>query len=131
MEKYLRKDNEPPLVTSSWGWKFHHLGIPVTKPILDEQHIPELKIFVAGFESSPFGIQWMRFEEGAPYDDLIKTCPHLAFEVENIEEALKMSDFELLSEINSPSTGVRVVMIKHDGAPIELIEFENKYDDRI
>lgn len=126
MEKYFRKDNEPPLVTSLWEWKFHHLGIPVTKPIPDEQHIPALKIYVSGFESSPFGIQWMRFEADAPYDELVKTTPHLAFEVENIEEALKVSDFELLSEINSPSEGIRVIMIKHEGAPIELIEFEKQ-----
>ncbi len=126
MDNTKRKDYDPPLVTTLWGWKFHHLGIPVTKPLKGEQHIPELKMFVSGFESSPFGIQWMRFESEAPYDELIKTYPHLAFEVENIEEALKVSDFELLSEINSPSEGVRVVMIKHEGAPIELIEFEKQ-----
>jgi hypothetical protein len=31
---------------------------------------------------------------------------------------------ELLSEVSSPSPGVRVAMIVHGGAPIELIEFQ-------
>jgi hypothetical protein len=32
----------------------------------------------------------------------------------------------LLGEPNSPSTGVRVAMILHQGVPIELMEFESK-----
>ena len=31
----------------------------------------------------------------------------------------------VITEPNPPSTGVRVAMIEHHGAPIELIEFEN------
>jgi hypothetical protein len=119
-----RKDNELPLAVSKWGWRYHHLGIPIKEPIQGEYHIPHLKIYVAGFETSPFGVQWMRFEDDCPMDELIKNVPHLAFEVDNIEEALTQAEFELLSEINSPSEGVRVVMIRHNGAPIEIIEFK-------
>jgi hypothetical protein len=122
--EFFRKDDESPMAIEKWGWKYHHLGIPVKKSFPGEYYIPDLKIYVAGFESSPFGIQWMRFEEECPIDDLIKNLPHIAFEVENIEEALACDDFEILSEINSPSDGVRVIMIKHNGAPIELIEFK-------
>jgi hypothetical protein len=121
---YKREDKEAPLAISKWGWKYHHLGVPVNDPVPGEYYIPHLKIYVSGFESSPFGVQWMRFEDDCPIDNLTKSIPHVAFEVENIEEALACSKFELLSEINSPSEGTRVVMIKHEGAPIELIEFK-------
>jgi hypothetical protein len=58
--------------------------------------------------------------------ELIKTLPHIAFEVDNLDLALKQYDFNVLTKPNSPGQGIRVAMIEHNGAPVELIEFENK-----
>lgn len=119
-----RKDHEEPPVIARRGWKFHHLGIPTTIPRAGERAIPHLKMTVAGFDRSPYGIEWMRFEPGCEVSDLVRTVPHLAFEVENLERALK--GLTLLGGISSPSPGVRVAMIVDDGAPIELIEFASR-----
>jgi hypothetical protein len=64
----------------------------------------------------------MRFEPGSPISDLIKTVPHIAFEVDDLDKALE--GLEVLTPPNSPSDGVRVAMIIHNGAPIELIQFQ-------
>ena len=66
----------------------------------------------------------MRFEKDSPVSQLIQTVPHLAFEVNDLDFELKNRDFKILTPPNSPSTGLRVAMIEHDGAPIELMEFE-------
>ena len=58
----------------------------------------------------------MRFEPDAPYPEVIKTVPHVAFEVDSLETALEGK--EILVASNSPSTGVRVAMILDDGAPV-------------
>ncbi|NVO21641.1 MAG: hypothetical protein HXX13_18215 [Bacteroidetes bacterium] len=121
---YLRKDHELPLATSVWGWKFHHLGIPVNDPIPGEKHYPELGIFVKGFYDSPYGVEWMRFEPSCKVHDLVKQLPHLAFVVEDIFKAVEGK--ELLGEVNSPSKGLKVAMIVHNGTPIELMEFVNE-----
>ena len=118
-----RKDHEAPLAIREWGWRFHHLGIPTSDKKPDERHIGNFKLAVSGFETSPFGIEWMRYGEGCNIPGLIQRVPHLAFEVDNLEEALLKDSFVILTEPNSPSPGVRVAMIEHDGAPIELIEF--------
>ena len=55
----------------------------------NEKYIEGLKIYVSGFETNPYGIEWMRFEKESPISELIKTVPHIAFEVDNMEEALK------------------------------------------
>jgi hypothetical protein len=78
---------------------------------------------VSGFSESPFGIEWMRFEKNSPIDRLIQTIPHLAFEVADLDYELSVHDLKVLTEPNSPSDGVRVAMIEHNGAPVELIEF--------
>lgn len=122
--EYFREDSDSPQIIEKWGWKYHHIGIPTDKIMENEKYIPHLKFYVSGFEKSPFGIEWMRFEEDSPIHELIKRVPHIAFEVDNLDLELSKRNFEILTEANSPSDDVRVAMIKHNGAPIELIEFK-------
>ena len=60
----IRLDNELPESTEKWGWKYHHLGIPTKNVMPGEKYLPHLKFYVSGFSESPFGVEWMRFEEG-------------------------------------------------------------------
>jgi len=123
-----RHDNEPPLAISEWGWRYHHLGIPTDTPVKDEKYLPQFKFYVSGFDSSPFGIEWMRFDKDSPVSDLIKRVPHLAFEVDDLDLELSRRDFTILTPPNSPDEGTKVAMILHNGAPIELITFNKNQD---
>ena len=118
-----RQENELPESIAEWGWKYHHLGIPTTVIMPNEQYIPHLKFHVSGFPLSPFGIEWMRFDDDSPFDELIKTIPHLAFEVSDLDYELATRNLNVITESNFPSEGIKVAMIEHNGAPIELIEF--------
>ncbi|WP_372645062.1 hypothetical protein [Ancylomarina sp.] len=53
----------------------------------------------------------------------------MAFELEDLDHELEKHKFELLAKPYSPMDDVRVAMIKHNGAPIELIEFKKKNPD--
>lgn len=121
-----RQDSDPPIAIAEWGWRYHHLGMPTEIAHDDEHYLKPFKMYVSGFASSPYGIEWMRFEEGSPIPEIIRTVPHLAFEVDNLEEALQGK--EILTPPNSPSDGVVVAMIIHNGAPIELLQFGEKFD---
>lgn len=121
-----RKESEPPRVSNEFGWKYHHMGIPTPDKKSGERYIEHLKMYVSGFDFSPYGVEWMRFEEDSPVDALIQKVPHVAFEVSDIEKAIIGK--ELIGEPSFPSTGVKVAMIKHNGAPVELIEFYDGAD---
>jgi hypothetical protein len=123
MKNIRRKDHEPPMVIENLGWKYHHLGIPTKEVFPGERYLPALKFYVSGFNTSPYGIEWMRFEDDCPLPELIKTFPHVAFEVGDLEKELRENDFEIICEPGEPSEGVRAAMIRHNGAPVELIEF--------
>ena len=116
-----RKDNEPPLAVSNQGMHFHHIGIPTLEKKQNEKYLKKYKFYVSGFETSEYGIEWMRFESDSPISDIIKEIPHIAFEVDDLDAAIKGK--ELIGEITFPSKGVRVAMIKENGAPVEFIEF--------
>lgn len=79
-------------------------------------------MYVSGFESSPFGIEWMRFEEGSSVHGLVQSVPHVAFQVDDLEAALEGK--RLLGEVTSPCPGIRVAMIEENGAPVELMQFD-------
>lgn len=124
----LRRDHEPPPVVAQLGWRYHHMGLPTNVPRKGERYLAQFKMYVSGFQSSPFGIEWMRFEPGSPLPEQIKTMPHIAFEVDDLEAAL--AGHEVIYPPGSPSDGVRAAMIIHDGALVELISFRKRSDGR-
>jgi len=92
-----RSDHELPLSVTEWGWKYHHLGIPTRKKMPEEKYLSVFRLFVSGFDTSPFGIEWMRFEKDSPVNKLIRTVPHLAFEVSDIEIEIKKHRLNVIS----------------------------------
>ena len=122
-EMKLRSEHEPPLAIAEWGWRYHYMGIPTDTPRPGEVYVEEYGMHVSGFETSPFGVEWMRFEPGSTVSELIRAVPHIAFEVDDLEVALEGK--ELIGEPLSPMAGVRVAMILHNGMPVELLEFSD------
>jgi hypothetical protein len=82
--------------------KFNHIGIPTAGSFEGEIPLPQLKMTVSDHQANPFGIQWQRYWEDAPYPDLVKTVPHVAFEVD-----------------------VLVAFIEVSGAPVELMQIDH------
>jgi hypothetical protein len=119
-----RKDDKPPGVISKLGWRFHHIGIPTNVIHKDEEYLAKFRLFKSGFNNNPFGIEWMRFEPDCPLHEIIKTIPHVAFEVDDLDAALQGQ--EVIFPPGVPSEGVRSAMIVYRGAPIELISFEKR-----
>jgi hypothetical protein len=103
--------------------KYHHLGIPTNTPREGEVYLEKFKMYVSGYEASPYGIEWMRFEADCPLPDLVKTVPHVAFQVDDL--AAELVGKEILIEPNSPSEGLMVAFIVDNGAPIEFLEYES------
>ncbi len=102
--------------------EYHHLGIPTSVVRKNEVYLKQFKVYVSGYEESPYGIEWMRYEPDSPVNELVKSIPHVAFKVDNLEEELIGK--EILIQPNSPSNGVRVAFIIDNGAPIEFIEID-------
>lgn len=104
--------------------KYHHVGIP-TETVRDgEMHLREFGLHTSGYDESPYGVEWMRFDPDSPLPELVKTTPHVAFEVDDL--TAELAGKEILIEPNSPSPGVRVAFIVDNGAPIELMEIDTE-----
>jgi hypothetical protein len=105
-------------------YKYHHVGIPTETKKSGMVDLPHLRICASDHESNPFGIQWMLYQETCDVPQLVRTLPHVAFEVKDLKAALQGK--RILIEPNSPSPGVQVAFIEEAGAPVELLEFTNR-----
>ena len=66
----------------------------------------------------------MRYENDCELPEIVKTLPHIAFEVDDIHEAIKGR--KVIIEPNSPSEGNIVAFIEENGIPIEFIQINKK-----
>jgi len=101
--------------------EYHHVGIPTTEPRPGETYLERFKVHVTGFDTSEYGVEWMRFDPDCPLPELVRTVPHVAFRVDDLEKEL--AGREVLIEPNSPSPGLVVAFIVENGAPVELLQF--------
>ena len=85
---------------------FSHIGIPTTVQHEGETHLEDAKLFITDFNTSENKIEWLRFEEGSPLPDVLKTTAHVAFMVDDLDAAL--AGKEILLEPFEPMEGLKV-----------------------
>lgn len=102
--------------------KYHHIGIPTNQPHENEEYLEKFKLYLSGFKTSPYGVEWMRFEADSPLPELVKTVAHVAFEVDDLKAAIAGKD--ILVEPSSVSEGLKVAFVVDNGAPIEFLQFD-------
>lgn len=89
-------------------------------------HLPGYRVWCTDHRDDPFGVQLMHYEPGCDLPELVRTRPHLAFQVGDLDAALVGR--KVLIAPNSPSGGVRVAFVEHEGLPLELLEFDDPED---
>jgi len=102
------------------SYRYHHLGIPTAADVAGGTYLPRFKMTVSDDTATPYGIQWMRFDEDCPLPELVKCVPHVAFEVDDLNAAIRGK--KVIIQPNQPSPGVTVAFIEEAGAPIEFLE---------
>ena len=101
--------------------RFHHLGIPTDRGLPEEDYSQRYKLYASGYLESPYGVEWMKFDRDCPLPELVKTVPHVAFVVDDIQAAV--AGKQILIPPNSPTDGVTVAFIVDNGAPVEFLQF--------
>lgn len=101
--------------------KFNHVGIPTTHSHEGETYSEEMKLFLTDFTESENRIEWLRFAKDSPMPKEIQNTAHVAYEVDDLEKALKGQ--KVLVEPFNASDTLRVAFIMDDEAPVELMQY--------
>lgn len=99
--------------------EYYHLGIPTDQDMVWDTYLENLKLHIMEYDNDPFGIEWMKFEEGTPLPEIVVKRPHVAFKIANFDEAVKR--FKLLVPVSNPRPGMKTCFIEHKGIGIEFV----------
>ena len=121
VRQFVNLEN-PSMNIKTVKYEYHHMGIPTNEIRESERYSSTFKMYTSGGENSEFRIQYHRFEENSPLHPLIKTMPHVAFKVANIDEALKEKTVILGPYFPFPEFRVAIIIDEASGVPIEFIE---------
>ncbi len=107
--------------------RFDHIGL-VTDEVKDgESFVAATRVWVTNPRADPFNVEWLRFEPDSPVTGPLRTAPHVAFRVDDLEAAIE--GHTVLAEPFDP-TGrgddfLRVAFVEVGGAAIELMQYGN------
>jgi hypothetical protein len=104
------------------GMKYHHMGIPTQTKREGEIFDEKYKLWLVTSDKSPYGVEWLRFEKDCPFPEIIKTIPHVGFEVKNMDKAIEGKKV-LVGPVDLNEM-LRIAFIEDNGSPIEFLEFK-------
>ena len=99
---------------------FHHIGIPTMERRSGVRFSERFGMYTSDSPCKALRIQWHRFDSNSPLHPLIRTVPHVALKVVNLDAAI--AGCNLLLASYEPIPGFRVAMIEDGGCPIELVQ---------
>jgi hypothetical protein len=102
--------------------RFHHVGVITDETQPGEIYVPATKVHVTNPGDHPYRIEYLRFEPDSPVTGPVRTQPHMAFQVDDLQAELAGADV-LLGPFRAME-GLRVAFILQDGAVIEFMEFD-------
>jgi hypothetical protein len=105
---------------------FHHMGLPTDEKQPGEEYVAETRVWVTSPLVHRYRVEYLRFEPDSPVTGPVRDLPHIAYKVDDFDEAY--AEETVLLGPFKPTPGLRVVFIEKDGAVIEFMEFASDAD---
>ena len=99
---------------------FDHVGVPTGEVQPNERWVEATRVWVTDPFVHPHKIEYLRYEADSPISGPVRDLPHMAFQVDNLEQAAAGAEV-LLGPFN-PTPKMRVIFVMRDGAVIEYME---------
>jgi catechol 2,3-dioxygenase-like lactoylglutathione lyase family enzyme len=100
--------------------EFDHIGIPTANKREGMRFLESKRLWLTSPAEHPFRVEWLWYEPDSPEAELIRTSPHVAYRVDNLEEA--MNGLPVIAEPFDVFGEVRVSFVEVDGAPVEFVQ---------
>jgi hypothetical protein len=100
--------------------EFDHIGLPSTEKRPGEMFVESTRVWVTSPTESDQMVEYLRYEPDSPVTGPLRTLPHIAFRVDNLEREIEGEQVILGPFV--PAEGLRVVFIYKDGVVWEFME---------
>jgi len=104
--------------------RFDHIGVVTTDPKPSESWVEATRVWVTSPRDHPYNIEWLRFEPDSPVTGPLRTEPHVAYRVEDVQAAIK--GLEMVLEPFDVGGGfLTVAFVNVGGALVEFMQYAN------
>lgn len=99
---------------------FHHFGVPTGRVAAGAAYIEGGKVYATNPDDHPYRIEFLQFEPDSPMHEWVRTRPHVAFMVDDLDAALEGQN--VVVEPFEATGTLRVAFITDGDALLELME---------
>jgi len=100
---------------------YMHIGIPVTNKKPGMVYNEAMKFWSSNPDDYDYKIEYLKFEEGTPFPEIMHKNPHVAYKVDDADFYMKDADQVIFGPLSLNET-TRIAFIIKDDAIIELYE---------
>lgn len=100
---------------------YMHIGIPVTNKKPGMTYNEDMKLWMSNPEDYDYKIEYLKFEEGTPFPEILHKQPHVAYRVDDLTPYMEQADRVIFGPAEA-GPGARLAFIIQDDAIIELYE---------
>jgi hypothetical protein len=112
----------PPFSQQFERHRFDHVGLITDRKKTGERWVEATRCWVTSPREHPYHVEWLRFEPDSPVTGALRTEPHVAYRVEDVERSVQ--GHAVLAEPFDVGNGfVRVAFVEVDGAVVEFMEY--------
>ena len=103
---------------------FDHIGLVTEERRAAESWVEPTRVWVTNPRDHPFNVEWLRFEPDSPVTGPLRTEPHVAYRVRDVDAAIR--GHEMLAEpFEVRPNFLRAAFVLVGGAVVELMEYAN------
>jgi hypothetical protein len=103
---------------------FDHVGLITDQQKPGESWVEATRVWVTNPREHPCNIEWLRFEPDSPVTGPLRTEPHVAYRVPDVQGAVEGHD--VLAEPFDVGDGfVRVAFVLVEGGVVEFMQYAN------
>lgn len=101
--------------------EYMHIGIPVTNLRPGMTYNEGAKIWMSNPDDYDYKIEYLKFEEGTPFPEMMHHRTHVAYKVDNKQPYIDDADQVVFGPADQ-GNGISITFILKDDALIELYE---------
>ncbi len=101
--------------------QYMHVGIPVTNLRPGMTYNEDMKLWMSNPDDYDYKIEYLKFEEGTPFPEIMHKNPHVAYKVDDAGPYIAEAQQLIFGPVEI-GPGVRIAFIIKDDTIFELYE---------
>ena len=104
--------------------QFDHIGVVTTDKKPGERWVDATRVWVTSPRDHPYNVEFLRFETDSPVRGPLRTEPHVAYRVADVEKAIEGHEV-VLAPFDVGEGFVRVAFVDVGGVLVEFMQYSN------